>query len=344
MGINFLAAALLLLVVNASIYDKYYPEALKIAKAMTLDQKIGQTIQADFYAITSKGKTDPNEALSMNLGSLLVGGNGAPTSSGDMADVSPLIDIENKLKAVYLNATEANWKALTSKFSNIGVSVKASDKTYKVKILLATDAVHNDQHTVGRVLFPHNIGLSCSHNPDNFYNMGYWTQTNLKKVGFNFAFAPTVAVSHNPQWGRYFETMGQESDWIQQYAQKYVTGLQSVTNNRISGVLGSVKHFFGDGATYYGANEGDTRVYNFTTFVGRNTKGYIGAIASEIGNVMASYSGINDIPMSINSYYLQNLLREELKFGGFVISDYDVLSKVLSTQPASPTSSFPQVT
>ena len=108
--------------------------------------------------------------------------------------------------------------------------------------------------------------------------------------------------------------------------------MQSVSGNKISGVLGSVKHFFGDGATFYGANEGDTRVYNMTTFVSRNTQGYVGAINSNIGNVMASYSGTNDIRNSINSYYLQSLLREDLGFDGFVISNYDELSNYLLIQ------------
>lgn len=96
---------LTLAVVQAGIYDNYYAESLKIAQAMTIDQKIGQTIQADFYAITSKGKTNYAEAVSLHLGSLLVGGNGAPTSSGDMADISILVNVEEKLKAIYLNAT-----------------------------------------------------------------------------------------------------------------------------------------------------------------------------------------------------------------------------------------------
>ena len=218
---------------------------------------------------------------------------------------------------------------MTGKFSVPNVNITTADKkVYRIKLLLATDAVHNDQHTVGRVLFPHNIGLSCSHNADNFYNMGYWTSKNLKNVGFNYAFAPTVAVSHNPQWGRYYETMGQEPDMISKYAQNFVQGLQAVTGNKISGVLGSVKHFFGDGATLFGANEGNSRVYNFTTFVNRNTQGYVGAIASNIGNVMASYSGINEVRNSLNSYYLQGLLREDLGFNGFVISDYDELTRV----------------
>lgn len=101
-----------------------------------------------------------------------------------------------------------------------------------------------------------------------------------------------------------------------------------MSGNKISGVLGSVKHFFGDGATFYGANEGNARVYNSTTFVKRNTQGYAGAIASNVGNVMASYSGINEVRNSLNSYYLQGLLREDLGFNGFVISDYDELTRV----------------
>ncbi len=59
---------------------------------------------------------------------------------------------------------------------------------------MGTDAVHGDQHVSGSILFPHNIGLSCSHNPNHFYNLGYWTSKNIKRYGFNYAFAPTVAV------------------------------------------------------------------------------------------------------------------------------------------------------
>jgi hypothetical protein len=59
---------------------------------MTLDQKIGQTIQADFDAITEKSVTDPTLATTFALGSLLVGGNGAPTASGNMADIPNIIE------------------------------------------------------------------------------------------------------------------------------------------------------------------------------------------------------------------------------------------------------------
>lgn len=149
-----------------------------------------------------------------------------------------------------------NWQALANKFNNIGPQVTTADgKTFKIKLLLGTDAVHNNQHVVGTVLFPHNSGLACTHNPTNFYNQGYWTGVNVKTSGFNFAFAPTVAVSHNPQWGRFYETMGQEDSMIYEYGKQFVKGLQNIdANGTWKGVVGSAKHFFGDGSTMFGAN------------------------------------------------------------------------------------------
>jgi len=143
---------------------------------------------------------------------------------------------------------------------------------------LATDAVHNNQHVAGTILFPHNIGLSCSHNPDNFKNQGYWTGKNVRESGFHYAFAPTVAVSHNPQWGRYYESMGQEPEYISQYAKAFVTGLQQIDGGKINGAVGSVKHFFGDGATLYGADEGSVDAGSYSGFYDHNIKGYEGGI------------------------------------------------------------------
>ena len=168
------------------------------------------------------------------------------------------------MKDVFIKATAENWKKLTDRFNKIGVDVTTKDnKKYSIKLLLGTDAVHGDQHSVGNILFPHNIGLSCSHNSDHFQNLGYWTKQGVKKSGFNYVFAPTVAVSHNPQWGRFYETMGQEDSYISDYASAFIKGIQDVSNGKINGVLGTAKHFFGDGSTKFGANEGSASVLNF---------------------------------------------------------------------------------
>lgn len=94
-------------------------------------------------------------------------------------------------------ATTKNWKELAAKFYlPTEVTNEKGDKTY-VYPLLGTDAVHGNQHVVGSVLFPQNINLAATHNPENFYDAGYFTAQGVKDSGFNYAFAPTVAVSHN---------------------------------------------------------------------------------------------------------------------------------------------------
>jgi beta-glucosidase len=207
MKITSLILLLLTVHLTSAVYEKNYDEAYTIAVSMSLDQKIGQTIQVDFYGITSKTGTSASDAIKYSLGSILIGGNGAPDANGNCINFDGLK--EDQIKEIYASATADKWKALSDKFTYT-VNVQANNgKSYKIKSLLATDAVHGDQHVAGSILFPHNIGLSCSRNSKHFYNSGYWTAKSLKSYGFNYAFAPTVAVSHNPQWGRYYETMGQ---------------------------------------------------------------------------------------------------------------------------------------
>jgi len=230
-------------------------------------------------------------------------------------------DKEDQDRDVYSKSTLNKWQKLSSKF-NYSISVTAGDgKTYDIRPLLGTDAVHGNQHVSGTILFPHNVGLACTHNADNFYNAGYWTAQGVKKTGFNYAFSPTVAVSHNPQWGRFYETIGQEEDYIYNYAKSYTEGLQGKTGSP-TGILGSVKHFYADGATLHGADEGNAIVSSFKSFVKHNTQGYNGSISADIGSVMCTYSAINWIPLSI-SPAINTILRQKLQFDGFVISDYD---------------------
>lgn len=110
--------------------------------------------------------------------------------------------------------------------------------------------------------------MAASHNPDNFYNAGLAAGASVREAGWNFAFAPTVAVSHNYYWGRHYETLGSEYLNVRDYASSYVQGLQQDQGNGTwSGVCSSVKHFMGDGATYWGIDEGNNTVNSMANFV-----------------------------------------------------------------------------
>jgi beta-glucosidase len=105
--------------------------------------------------------------------------------------------------------------------------------------------------------------------------------------------------------------MGREVDAIRKYAKDFVSGVQGCSaEGTWDGVLGSTKHFLGDGATYLGIDEGNTTVHDYKQFLHDNYQGYGGSIESGIGNIMVSYSAINRIPMSINSALLEGVLKE----------------------------------
>lgn len=117
--------------------------------------------------------------------------------------------------------------------------------------------------------------------------------------------------------------MGQDDSFISQYASAFIKGLQDISNGKLNGALGTAKHFFGDGSTQYGANEGSASVLNFKNYISHNTQGYRGATSEDVGSVMVSYSAINYVPNSYNSYFLSSLLKDDIGFKGFTISDYD---------------------
>ena len=125
---------------------------------------------------------------------------------------------------------------------------------------------------------------------------------------------------------------------IYKYAKSYVEGLQGKPGS-LTGIVGSVKHFLGDGATMYGTDEGNVHVGSFKSFFEHNAQGYNGSIHAEIGTVMPSYSGINWLPMAI-SPLLKTVLRDTLKFDGFVISDYNEVVKCIYQQLPTDLQSF----
>ena len=104
-------------------------------------------------------------------------------------------------------------------------------------------------------------------------------------------------------------------------------GLQDVSAGKIKGVLSTAKHFLGDGSTRYGADQGSSSVVNFKNFVNHNDQGYIGAVKEEVGSVMASYTAVNYVPNSFNSAYMLGLLRADLNFGGFILSNYNEVER-----------------
>lgn len=324
---------------NTVNYDEFALIAKQIVSQMTLDQKIGQMTLTDFTLLPTRsdfyaepGAIDNTLIKQYNVGAVLVSANDAPLHCKD--NQCDLIS-NNLVPDVYQQATLKNWQQLAQGVSSEPVVIGTSprDAIY-IYPLLGTDAVHGNQHVLGSVLFPHNIGLAATHDPSIFYRAGFWTGQSVRESGFNWAYAPTVAISHNPNWGRFYESVGSTSAFVKNYAFCFNQGVQQSHHGFIHGALGTTKHYIGDGATFEGIDEGNDEVTDFHRFFSINSEGYNGGILAGTGSIMVSYSAINNTPMTINPRPLQTIrtgiyndIRYHPPFKGFVVSDYGAIDK-----------------
>ena len=149
---------------------------------MTLEEKVGQIIQADISAVT------PEQVREYNLGSILNGGGSAP--GGDN------------------RTTPDKWLALADEFWE--ASTDTTDGGVGIPVIWGTDAVHGHSNILGATLFPHNIGLGMTNDPDLIYDIGKATALEVRVTGLDWTFAPTVAVARNDRWGRAYESYSEE--------------------------------------------------------------------------------------------------------------------------------------
>ena len=278
--------------------DKQKSKAEIILEQMTLEEKIGQVIQADIGSVT------PKEVQKYNLGSILNGGNSAP-GGGKTAEWQE-----------WVNLADAMWLASTD-ISDGGLGIPA---------IWGTDAVHGHNNLQSATIFPHNIGLGATRDTGLLKRIGAVTAHEVRATGLDWVFAPTVAVARDYRWGRTYESYSENPQLVSDLGAALILGLQGKpgTENYLGDkkIIATAKHFVGDGGTQYGIDKGDTIV---TEQELRNIHAfpYKQAFQNDVQSVMASFSSVNGTKMHENKPYLTDLLRDEMNFNGFVVGDWN---------------------
>ncbi|MCI1048199.1 MULTISPECIES: glycoside hydrolase family 3 protein [unclassified Stenotrophomonas] len=265
---------------------------------MTVEEKVGQLVQGDIASLT------PDDVRRYRLGSILAGGNSDP---GDRYDASP-----------------AEWLALADAFYDASMDTSKGGKA--IPLLFGIDAVHGQSNIIGATLFPHNIGLGATRNPELLRQIGGITALETRVTGMEWTFAPTVAVPQDDRWGRSYEGYSESPEVVASYAGAMVEGLQGRvgTPEFLDGrhVIASVKHFLGDGGTTDGKDQGDTRISE-PDLVRIHAAGYPPAIAAGAQTAMASFNSVNGEKMHGHRHYLTDVLKGRMNFGGFVVGDWN---------------------
>ena len=273
----------------------------ELMERMTLEEKVGQLIQADIGAIT------PADLARYPIGSILAGGNSAPAAN----ERAPLAD----------------WVALSVAFREAAASRPGA----AVPLMFGIDAVHGHNNIVGATLFPHNIGLGAARDPDLIERIGAATAREVAASGADWTFGPTLAVPRNDRWGRAYEGYGEHPEIVTSYAGPMTLGLQGalVEGRPLAAdrIAGSAKHFLADGGTANGVDQGDA-VISEAELIAIHAQGYVPAIDEGVLTVMASFSSWNGVKITGNRSLLTDVLKERMGFEGFVVGDWNAHGQI----------------
>ena len=196
-------------------------------------------------------------------------------------------------------------------------SIDASEGSAGIPIVWGTDAVHGHNNVMGATLFPHNIGLGATRDPELVARIIGATAREVKATGIDWIFAPTVAVAKDARWGRTYESFSSDPDIAASFVAPIVEAMQD------EGVASTAKHFIGDGGTLRGDDRGDTSM-SLEDLVAIHGQGYVEAIDKDVMSVMSSFNSWYGEKIHGSKAILTDLLRDDMGFDGMVVSDWNL--------------------
>jgi len=193
-----------------------------------------------------------------------------------------------------------------------------------IPLLFGYDVIHGY-----KTIFPISLGESCSWDLSAIEKSARVSATEAAASGLNWTFAPMVDISVEPRWGRVSEGAGEDPFLGSTIAKARVHGFQGTDLADTSTILACVKHFAAYGAPQAGRDY-NTVDMSKRVFLDTYFPPYKAAIEAGAGSVMTSFNELDGVPSSGNKYLLTDLLRNELGFKGFVVTDYTSINEMVN--------------
>ncbi|MBX3063684.1 MAG: glycoside hydrolase family 3 C-terminal domain-containing protein [Anaerolineae bacterium] len=280
-----------------------------LAEQMTLAEKIGQMTQAE------KNSIPPEDVSTYFVGSVLSGGGGNPEPN-----------------------TPETWASMVRAYHEAALKTRL-----RIPVIYGSDAVHGHSNMRGAVIFPHNIGMGATRDPELVRRAAHVTAREMMAAGVHFNFAPAVSVPQDIRWGRTYEGYSEDPSIV------VPLGVASVEEqqNGDPRVLASVKHFVADGGTKWGTSltydwiQGNWQAPGDSFSIDQGNADadeatlrsvhlapYVAAVKAGALNIMVSFSSWQGTKMHANRYLITDVLKGELGFSGFVISDWMAVNQI----------------
>ena len=278
-----------------------------ILDQMTLTEKVGQMTQVDMRLLDN-----PSDIKTYHIGSILSGGGAVPKIN-----------------------TPLNWLEMVNGFQKI-----AMEDRLAIPLIYGVDAVHGHNNVLGSTVFPHNLALGAANDADLVYRINKATATEVAASGIHWTFSPCITVPQDPRWGRFYEGFGQSTERVNGLTAAAVKGYQAqLTETNGKQVAACAKHFIGDGATVWGTGKrvdglhtyyidrGDVQLDD-KTLREMYLPPYETAIAADVKTIMVSFNSVRGEKCHGSKYLVNDLLKDELGFKGFVVSDWAGIDEI----------------
>ena len=283
---------------------------------MTLPEKVGQLAQIDVTRLMGTGEWDrgplnPEWLKTVldqdHVGSLLSGGGAAP-----------------------LPNTPQAWAKMTDDLQRYAME----HSRLHIPILYGTDAVHGHNNVLGATLFPHNVGLAATFDPNLTRQIGAVTAKALRATGVTWDFAPVSDVGRDPRWGRFYETFGEDPALVSAMVAASVRGLQGDLGPE--SVAATLKHFVGYGAPDSG-HDRENATISAAALQNVQLPPFRAGMAAGALSVMVNSGAVNGVPVHASHDLLTDVLRGDLGFRGVALSDWEDVGRLASVYHVAPT-------
>lgn len=202
--------------------------------------------------------------------------------------------------------------------------IAVEESPNKIPLIFARDVIHGF-----KTIFPIPLGQAASFNPELVKQGSRIAAIEASTSGIRWTFAPMLDISRDPRWGRIAESAGEDAYLTSVLAKAYIRGFQGDSLSNPSSMAACAKHFVGYGAAeggrdYNTANINDQALHNVYL------KPFKAAVDANVATFMSGFNELNGVPVSGNKYTLKDILRDQWGFDGFVVSDWNSITEMIS--------------
>jgi beta-glucosidase len=211
----------------------------------------------------------------------------------------------------------------------------AAETRLGIPLIFGIDAIHGHAFWPTSTVFPTQLALSCTWNPELVEEVGRITAREAAHTGVHWTFSPVLGVARDLRWGRIGETFGEDPYLVSVMGSALVRGYQGETLSAPDAIAACGKHYAGYSGTQ-GGRDSSEAVLSERAMRSTYLPPFQAAVEAGCATLMAGYHAIDGIPCSANRWLLRDVLRDEWGFDGFVVSDWKNVEHMRDEQRVSP--------